>query len=372
MTAYDFYQRYSTTGIKIRQSYTPSNKQPSYSLYVTMRSTRGNLLVLCTIYQLYLNRIVVSQSINTASFTSNIVDGEPSPVGRFPYFAHPVGFFVCGATLIHEDILLTAAHCNDGRINFLSASAIYIGSTQFDGSDAIETMSATSFRNHPKYDAFSLSKFMSDSVNLDVVDNYIYDYSLVKLSRSSTVTPAPWNVNPAQPLDNEELVTIGYGTISQDGPLSAKLLEVKVNVTKFATCDANYNNELDAASTLCAAAPGKDSCNGDSGGPILNANGTIVGIVSLGIGCALPQFPGVYSRVSEADTFIRQGICEMSSNPPDYCDTLQHSGSCTTCRTAIGLSGSLIQLSLAGRCIQTCSIASFLLRLIGGKCGSCA
>jgi secreted trypsin-like serine protease len=301
------------------------------------------------------------------------VGGEPSPAGRYPYFAHPRGFFVCGATLIHEDILLTAAHCNDGGINFVSSSAIYIGSTKFDGSDAVETMSATLFRNHPQYDAFPLSKFMSDSVNLDVVDNYIYDYSLVKLSRSSTVTPAPWNSNPAQPIDNEELITIGYGYVTQNGPLSDELREVKVNATNFATCDANYNNELDAPSTLCAASPRKDSCAGDSGGPILNRNGTIVGIVSFGIGCALPQFPGVYSRVSEADTFIRQGICEMSSNPPDYCDTIPHSGICSSCSRlpVIGLTGTLVRFSFFGRCMQVCTSVSFLLQLIGWRCGSC-
>lgn len=340
-----------------------------------MWTTSSNLLVVCsTIYQLYLYRVVASQNVTTssASVTSNIVGGETSPVGRYPYFAHPAGFFVCGATLIHEDILLTAAHCNDGSFNFLSSLAIYIGSTERDGSDAIERMSATSFRNHPKYKAFPLSKFLSDSVNLDVVDNYIYDYSLVKLSRSSTVTPAPWNSNPSQPVDNEELITIGYGYITQDGPLSSNLLEVKVNVTNFATCDADYNNELDAASTFCAASPGKDSCGGDSGGPILNANGTIVGIVSLGIGCALPQFPGVYSRVSEADTFIRQGICEMSNNPPDYCDTLQHSGSCSTCGRIIGVMGKQMRFSLFGRCIQTCTIVSLLLQLIGWTCGTCS
>jgi trypsin len=305
------------------------------------------------------------------NITSNIVGGEPAELDQFRFFAHPETYFLCGASLIHSDILLTAAHCNDGAFTFLSASAIYIGATKLDGSDAVEIAQAKSFRNHPQYKAYPLSKNLSDSVNLDVVDNYVYDYSLVKLKRPSRTTPVMWNSNPTQPVDNEELVTIGFGNIKQGGPLSNNLLQVNVNVVNFTTCDANYNNELDASSTLCAAAPKKDSCDGDSGGPILDMNGTIVGIVSLGIGCALPQFPGVYSRVSEANDFIRQGICEMASNPPDYCKTMNHSGTCDNCRKLIR-SGTAMRRSVFGRCINICTRTPNVMKLFGWRCGTCS
>ena len=45
-----------------------------------------------------------------------------------------------------------------------------------------------------------------------------------------------------------------------------------------------------AATMLCAIAPGKDSCSGDSGGPLTCADGTLVGLVSWGPdACAEPR-----------------------------------------------------------------------------------
>merc|ERR1712110_631208 len=59
---------------------------------------------------------------------------------------------------------------------------------------------------------------------------------------------------------------------------------------------------------ICAAEDGRDSCQGDSGGPLIatatrHSNSTQkryswVGIVSFGVGCAEPGFPGAYTRAS--------------------------------------------------------------------------
>merc|ERR1711978_816880 len=58
---------------------------------------------------------------------------------------------------------------------------------------------------------------------------------------------------------------------------------------------------------LCAGQKGKDSCSGDSGGPMQIGSGetwTQVGVVSWGIGCGKSHYPGVYSRVSKLRDWI--------------------------------------------------------------------
>ena len=48
---------------------------------------------------------------------------------------------------------------------------------------------------------------------------------------------------------------------------------------------------------------GADSCQGDSGGP-LSCNGKLAGIVSFGIGCGRPMYPGIYTKVEKYTSWI--------------------------------------------------------------------
>jgi hypothetical protein len=55
-----------------------------------------------------------------------------------------------------------------------------------------------------------------------------------------------------------------------------------------------------------------------SGGPLMSADGYVVGITSWGLGCG-SLFGGVYTRVSAFGEWIQNGICGLSSNPPPGC-----------------------------------------------------
>lgn len=60
------------------------------------------------------------------------------------------------------------------------------------------------------------------------------------------------------------------------------------------------------------------SLQGDSGGPMVSKQGSVwvqSGIVSFGFGCAQPNLPGVYSRVSRYQSWIKSRI---RSNRPGF------------------------------------------------------
>jgi trypsin len=67
-------------------------------------------------------------------------------------------------------------------------------------------------------------------------------------------------------------------------------------------CTTNGLMGFQADSEMCAETLLGDSCQGDSGGPLFGtlADGrqVQVGIVSYGLGCATPAFPGVYGEVN--------------------------------------------------------------------------
>jgi len=130
------------------------------------------------------------------------------------------------------------------------------------------------------------------------------------------------NQQSATPAKGEKVTVVGWGVkdASGSGGVSDQLMQVSVNVISNDECDAsgdnqdNYNGQI-TSNMLCAKVNGggKDSCQGDSGGPLTNPAGHQVGVVSWGVGCAEPNFPGVYARVSKAYDWIEKTVCDNNA-----------------------------------------------------------
>jgi len=70
----------------------------------------------------------------------------------------------------------------------------------------------------------------------------------------------------------------------------------------------------------------QDGCQGDSGGPLftrLPAGDydlfTLVGTTSWGYGCAMKEYPGVYSRVAANTDWIDEEVCGGEGLSPNSC-----------------------------------------------------
>jgi len=245
----------------------------------------------------------------------------------YPFFAfiklgNPTG---CGGTLIHEDIVLTSAQCR----KVFEGRGIHIGGdhTKFGANTNSEFHEDEFVVVHPGYTGSS--GFYED------------DIMLVKLETTSNLTPVT--------LDTEDYIdqttplkVIGHGDTRLNGKLSEKLLEANgLLLQDFDICHDIYKEEaevedvLDEDSHICVGDPnntdpnnndpnnaGKDSCQADAGGPLLDSNNKQIGIVSFGIGCGRGGKPSVYTRVSHYKEWIDTNVCNISSNPPPSCAAL--------------------------------------------------
>lgn len=174
---------------------------------------------------------------------------------------------------------------------------------------------------HPNYNDFTLD----------------YDYMVLKLNQPVDISeypPIKLNDNPSKPETNDLLTVIGFGALAEGGPsyyyyyeggpTTNRLQKVQVPANSNRQCRNQHSGIMEDIH-FCAGfgGGGKDSCFGDSGGPIFeNHNGTAlqVGVVSWGEGCARPNKSSVYARVSAVYDWIQSQICDLATvNRPVSC-----------------------------------------------------
>lgn len=233
-----------------------------------------------------------------------VVGGTPAPAGAWPSTVAVVdagadaaaGQF-CGGTVIAPTAVLTAAHCvigDNGAMRRPSEIRIVAGSEDL-ATAAGERIDVARIVAHPGY------RHTGDGP----------DAAVLLLARP-TAAPSAAYARPGDDPDVQRDGEIaGWGEMGENtGLYPSRLQSAPVSILPAAACASLLGRAYLPAAALCAGRPegGVDTCSGDSGGPLRDGSGLLVGVTSWGLGCGRPGRPGVYTRVSAIASWIERTL----------------------------------------------------------------
>lgn len=238
--------------------------------------------------------------------SQEIVGGTSAAITDFPWqisFQSASGSHFCGGSILNANWILTAQHCVYESANAAThPSTVRIGAGSASRTSPAQTRQIADIIPFPGYTDATLGK---DVALLRLATPLTLNTTTVKaipLATEADVTAGRTNAGVVS-------TVTGWGTTqSGSSTLPTNLLKVDVPIVSNADASSDYGMTI-SADQLAAGydAGGKDSCQGDSGGPLV-VNGTsgkiLAGVVSWGEGCALPNYPGLYARVSSFEPWI--------------------------------------------------------------------
>ncbi|XP_066088853.1 transmembrane protease serine 11B-like protein [Saccopteryx bilineata] len=217
--------------------------------------------------------------------------GSNAQEGEWPWQASLKinGRHYCGASLISERYLVTAAHCFRKTLNPRNYTVSF------------------GTKVTPPYMQHYVQKII-------IHENYISgehhdDIAIVQLSDNVLFTNDVHRVCLPEAtqifLPGEGVVVTGWGALSYNGEFPVYLQKAPVKIIDTNICNSREAYDGMVKDTMLCAGYMEgiiDACQGDSGGPLVYPNSRniwyLVGIVSWGVECGKINKPGVYMRVT--------------------------------------------------------------------------
>ena len=249
---------------------------------------------------------------------AEIVGGEDANIQDYPYQAALLStggwsYAYCGASIINEYWILTAAHCVEGEsasntgVRVGNSASYAQGGTTYDAAEII---------THPNYNGNTMNNDIALIRLEDPITFNNYTQPVVLMCDQQV------ELGVEDPGEMSWITGWGEDEGTANNPNQLQVVSVPITTT------SNYgNNQIDPDMIMAGYSDGGyDSCQGDSGGPmvVLAADGETFlqcGIVSWGYGCAEAGYPGVYARVS----YFIDWICDNTDgavcpNQSSFCD----------------------------------------------------
>ncbi|XP_069125277.1 trypsin-1-like isoform X1 [Argopecten irradians] len=238
-----------------------------------------------------------ANSQHTDSISPLIVGGNDTSATTWPWQANlntGTGFMFCGGSIIQPNengpyFVLTAAHCveNDNP----SQVFVNFGQSYYNDKEFRQRVGVSKIIVHSQYNSRTFEN----------------DVALLVLSTQpevSRIDIGPVTLASANDQLNggDIMWATGFGTIASGGSTPDVLQQVFKPYVTDDDCARSYGRDFVRDKMICSGANGKDACQGDSGGPLVHKKEgentfKLYGVVSWGIGCGHPDYPGVYANV---------------------------------------------------------------------------
>ena len=272
-----------------------------------------NNLLKIILYTTLLMGTLSPQAGASTLISTRIVGGVQSSAGDWPsivslQYTGTAAYYgqFCGATLIAEQWVVTAAHCmfdqSDAALKTTDFNAA-VGQYDLKSTIITPTTNIAEIIVHPNYNKVTAENDiallrLASPVNNEFMASVSQSETADLIQTENDVTVIGWGS------------TVGYDPNEDVTPIYAvKLREVSLPLNTDQQCTTHLGASY-KTSMICAALPegGKDSCQGDSGGPLMvatNLGWQQIGIVSTGAGCAAAGYPGIYTRIAYFSDWIK-------------------------------------------------------------------